>query len=73
MKLTAKHIPHASIMAIIMEPVDDTLSIEEHIANRVAAAINAWPGMEHLAATSINISGHDVAIDERINLPVVKP
>lgn len=58
-------------MAIIREPVDDTVSIEEHIAIRIAAALNAWPNMEHLSATSINIGGSDVAISERINLPVV--
>ena len=36
----------------------------------LAAGLAAWPGMEHLAKATIRISGADVDIPERINLPV---
>ena len=36
----------------------------------IAAAFSAWPGAEHLAKTSIWISGADVPIPARINLPM---
>jgi hypothetical protein len=38
----------------------------------IATALEAWPGMEHLAEAEINISGHPVHLPERINLPVPK-
>jgi hypothetical protein len=34
------------------------------------AMLRAWPGMEHLSATSIRIGGADVALPARINLPL---
>jgi hypothetical protein len=32
--------------------------------------LNSWPGAEHLTATSIRISGADVQVPARINLPL---
>ena len=36
----------------------------------LAAGLGAWPGIEQLDATSIWISGADVALPARINLPL---
>lgn len=42
----------------------------EEAQELVLLMLNSWPGAEHLTATSIRISGADVQVPARINLPL---
>ena len=67
MNIKGADIPDAAWWAY-QKAIDDCKSPQDALAD----FLNAWPGAEHLAASSINIAGSNVYISERINLPVVR-
>ena len=74
--ITADQIPNEVVEAAseVMAAEEGNLApawtYEKTARAAIATAINAWPGMEQLAETSIWIAGGDVHLPARINLPL---
>ena len=60
----------ARVLADNCDQCDDTSNHLGDAYECLVACMAAWPGAERLSATEIHISGHPVAIQARINLPL---